>query len=131
MRVNIDPQKWGSCAWQFLDYCAQACDEASASQYREFIELLPSVLPCEQCREHAGAYIASHPVDTRDLPQWLQRFKAAVSARKSLEVPRSAKCCGGRISYGARVCMLIVFVILLAAAFAILLVALTKLTKAG
>lgn len=143
MRANVDPQLWGPPAWEFLKYCAEACDDATAPSYKKFIELLPEVLPCEQCRHHSSEYISSNPVDTSNLKDWIERFKRAVSMRKAREAqqaivgqslmsrPCENSCNKNGVPRGLKLLGIICFIILLALAFAILLVALTKLTKAG
>lgn len=82
MRKNLDPRIWGPSAWTFLKHCATACDDSCAKSYKSFIELLPDVLPCEQCRNHSGIYIAENPVDTDDLVGWIERFRQTVAERK-------------------------------------------------
>jgi hypothetical protein len=98
MRVNVPPKVWGSCAWTFLDACAVGVDSQSSAAFSRFLELLPEVLPCEQCRKHAGAYLASHPIRDREPRAWLQAFRAAVEKRKAGEGGKGAagcNCAGG------------------------------------
>jgi hypothetical protein len=85
MRANVHPSEWGPQAWAFLKTSAQACDASCAEDYEAFLKLLPSVLPCERCRGHAAAYLREHPVDTDDLPGWLDRFEAHVEKTKRRE----------------------------------------------
>jgi len=82
MRTNVHPAEWGPPAWAFLKKSALACDASCAEDYAAFMKLLPSVLPCERCRAHAAAYLRAHPVDTDDLPGWLERFEAHVAETK-------------------------------------------------
>ncbi len=147
----MDPRLWGPPGWEFLTYCAEACDDASAPSYKKFMELLSDVIPCEQCRQHSTEYISSNPVDTSNLKDWLNRFKQAVSIRKAKEFSSkefinnnsnqfsTQSPCGscsnddgdGIISRGIKFLGLFVFIVLLVIAFIILLVALIKLTKGG
>lgn len=124
MRQNVDPALWGPSAWKFLDYCAKACDPGSAQSYKKWIELLPEVLPCEQCREHSAAYIASHPVDTSDLNGWIKKFQSAVSHRKAQESPQRQQQppCAKR-----RMFLVVVGVLTVALALVLLIVGLSKL----
>ena len=81
-RKNLHPSTWGRSAWDFLHSCAQACDAPSAPHYEALVHLLPYVLPCEKCRAHAEAYIATNPPDLSDLRGWLRRFEDHVSEQK-------------------------------------------------
>jgi hypothetical protein len=84
MRRNVSPKVWGREGWTFLTSCAQACDEESFDKYVQFLELLPDVLPCEQCRYHARQYLLEHPPSKApDLTQWVQDFERAVGQRKA------------------------------------------------
>jgi len=138
MRQNVDPKQWGPQAWSFLRHCATACDESSGPSYKSFLELLPSVLPCEQCREHSGAYIAENPVDTGDLVGWVERFRRAVSQRKgsgggaSPPVPaESGSCSGCAGAAKLRMALLVLGATVACVAVVLLVVGLVKLTKAG
>ena len=82
MRKNIDPMIWGNNAWKFLNDCALACDTSSEEHYAALMNLLPHVLPCSTCRKHASEYIRENPVDTKDLPGWLTRFRAHIRNQK-------------------------------------------------
>lgn len=141
-RPNVDPKIWGPPAWKFLRYCAVACDDTCSESYRRFLELLPDVLPCEQCREHSAAYIVENPVDTNNLVKWIDRFQQAVSKRKAIEgaddVGASAALQKGggcsNCSKGAaakfRVVLLILGALVACVALILLVVGLVKLTKA-
>jgi hypothetical protein len=134
MRENVDPKTWGPPAWTFLESCAKACDEASAQSYRDFLGLLPDVLPCEQCRVHSAEYISKNPVDTDNLTDWIRRFKRAVASQKARattpqkqSLPCSA--CGGPKGV-ARVTLIIIGSVVAIAALVLLIIGLVKLTKA-
>lgn len=92
VRKNVNPSTWGPAAWDFLKHSAEACDAESAEDYEAFVHLLPSVLPCERCREHAAAYIADNPVDTDDLVAWLTRFRLAIADNKRVELEQGGAC---------------------------------------
>jgi hypothetical protein len=133
MRQNVDPKVWGPNAWAFLRHCAIACDETSSESYKNFLELLPKVLPCEQCREHSGAYIAANPVDTGDLVTWLDRFQAVVANRRGPESGHGAtkpvQDCGGAAKL--RTALFVLCAVAACVALALLVVTLVKLTKAN
>lgn len=141
MRQNVDPKIWGTCAWTFLRHCAEACDDTCQESYRQFIELLPEVLPCEQCREHSGRYIMENPVDTDDLVSWIDRFRLAVAERKAKDIPqnpaktlsRTEGCsrCGESRKTIIRNVLLILGVLIGCALVILIVVGLVKLTKAG
>lgn len=139
MRQNVDPAVWGPAAWAFLNYAAKACDESSAESYREFIQLLPAVLPCEQCRGHSAAYISENPVETDNLEAWLARFQAAVSKRKGAAVASGGqggrKGCSRCVSSSPRsmgkAFLLVVGILLGFSALLLLIAGLVKLTRAN
>lgn len=82
MRNNLHPALWGRDGWSFLKSCAEACDEASLPHYKALVQLLPEILPCEKCREHAREYIAKNPIaDAASLSTWFHEFESAVSRR--------------------------------------------------
>ena len=86
MRKNLSPKIWGKSGWSFLRNCAEACDDESFPRYKEFLNLLPDVLPCEKCRQHAREYLRLHPPKPgEDLTQWLEEFENTVRARKQDE----------------------------------------------
>jgi len=82
MRANLDPSVWGEKGWAFLGNCLHAYDSSSRDAYLKFLRLLPEVLPCANCRRHAGEYLAKHPPENRDdLSLWLEDFRADVADR--------------------------------------------------
>ena len=82
MRQNLSPKVWGPQGWDFLHNCLYASDESSRLAYLQLLHLLPSILPCASCREHASLYIAKNrPEDASDLKQWLVAFREAVADR--------------------------------------------------
>ena len=136
MRQNVNPTIWGPHAWAFLRHCATACDETCSASYKQFLELLPEVLPCQQCREHCGAYIADNPVDTTDLVSWLDRFREAVAKRKASQhsLPRQQRndgCSSCDKMAKLRVGLLVLGAIVACAALILVVVGLVKLTKAS
>ncbi len=82
MRQNLSPQVWGRHGWDFLEHCLYAYDATSRIAYLQLLHLLPSILPCESCREHAALYLVKNPPeDAADLRQWLAVFRDAVAER--------------------------------------------------
>jgi hypothetical protein len=133
MRQNVDPKVWGPSAWSFLHHCVTAYDETCSNSYKNFLELLPEVLPCERCREHSGAYIAANPVDTSNLVSWLDRFRSAVAKRKvsegSAATPGGCKGCSNAAKL--RTALLVLGAVVACVALVLLVVGLVKLTKAS
>lgn len=54
--MNIDPELWGKHGWFFLHYTSLGYPKKPSLEdkkyYRQFIESLPHILPCESCRNH-------------------------------------------------------------------------------
>lgn len=140
MRQNIDPAIWGPAAWAFLRHSASACNKTCADSYQTFFQLLPEVLPCEQCRVHAGAYIAANPVDTDNLVAWVDRFQKAVAERKASAAGGALKTTkttptGGCLRCAGpskmRAVILVAGAALTCVVLALLIIGLVKLTKAS
>lgn len=82
MRQNLSPKVWGPQGWDFLHHCLTASDESSRVPYLQLLHLLPAVLPCASCREHAALYILKNPPeDAPDLKQWLLTFREVIAER--------------------------------------------------
>lgn len=95
MRENLDPKQWGPCAWNFMENCAKGCDGVSMAAYEEFVRLIPDLLPCEACRNHASEYIKMHPVIRSDPAAWVRAFRehvAAAVARRRVPEPEAFSC---------------------------------------
>lgn len=54
--MNIDPELWGKHGWFFLHYTSLGYPKKPSLEdkkyYRQFIESLAYILPCESCRNH-------------------------------------------------------------------------------
>lgn len=82
MRKNIDPQIWGAAGWTFLRSSLRASDEDTHHVYVRWLHLLPEILPCSTCREHAALYLSTNPPDQhKDLVMWLDAFQDDVARR--------------------------------------------------
>ena len=82
MRANLDPSVWGEKGWAFLSNCLHAYDSSSRDAYLRFLRVLPEVLPCASCRQHAAEFLTKHPPEKRaDLTLWLEDFRADVADR--------------------------------------------------
>jgi hypothetical protein len=93
--------EWGPTMWKILHAFAERSGKITnpifhndeRRQWSLLLTELPKVIPCDHCREHATAWIASHPVTAlRDLPyaevhDWLVNylctFHNAVNTRLS------------------------------------------------
>lgn len=88
---------WGSSAWYFLHastfaYPDTPCDEDRKATF-QFLTSLPFMLPCEECREHAFAYInidkftridspdSAYLDDRNSFAKWMYDFHNAVNIR--------------------------------------------------
>ena len=72
-----EPVEWGPTLWKILHSFAERSGRITnpmfqADEKRQWVLLLttlPQVIPCDHCREHAAAWIATHPIaPLRDLP---------------------------------------------------------------
>lgn len=82
---NINPKIWGRGAWTFLHSIMRAYPtlptEDNRKQYREFIENLKYVIPCEKCRVNYTKDIQTIPLDSQALTtkttllDWWVRFR--------------------------------------------------------
>jgi hypothetical protein len=84
-RVDYDPRLWGGAGWTFLEYCAKGLDGESSRSFGRFVELLPDLLPCEDCRRHTAEYLKMRPLDANDPLGWVRTFRASVAARITRE----------------------------------------------
>jgi hypothetical protein len=84
-RVDYDPRLWGGAGWTFLEYCARGLDGESSRSFGRFVELLPDLLPCEDCRRHTAEYLKTRPLDLKDPIGWVSTFRASVAARIAQE----------------------------------------------
>lgn len=114
MRKNLDPAIWGPGAWDFLHNTVSAVDGASRGSYDRLMGLLPDVLPCASCREHAARYVREHPPDAAQrLDVWLQDFERDIRQRKRGEEARRKRAQQGK--GGTPWQLLSIFVLLLIA----------------
>ena len=82
MRQNVSPKVWGPQGWDFLHNCLTAADESSRVPYLQLLHLLPAILPCASCREHAALYVLKNPPElAADLKQWLLTFREVIAER--------------------------------------------------
>lgn len=90
---------WGPSLWQILHGLAERIGKLVVPSYRDdekrqwilLIELLPKIIPCPMCREHAQQWILQNPVKgIKDIPSdelydwlsnWIYRFHESVNAR--------------------------------------------------
>lgn len=57
--ADLKRSKWGPAAWAFLHTSAAAIEDPAA--FCRLLRLLPSVLPCPECRGHCAANLAASP----------------------------------------------------------------------
>lgn len=89
------PAVWGPSIWSLLHGLAELSTTADTPEIRihwtRLLETLPEILPCRDCRQHASAYIQSHPIALmKQVPvnqlyawicEWLYTFHNAVNTR--------------------------------------------------
>lgn len=96
----LDPTEWGPILWKILHCFAEHLgssgspniDADQAVAMETLIGLLPVVIPCQECQQHAAEYLRDVPLpplrglggDTlrRAVRAWLYAFHQAVRARK-------------------------------------------------
>lgn len=90
---------WGPSLWQILHGLAEKGGKSIFPSFRDdekrnwilLIELLPKIIPCPMCREHAQEWILKHPIKPiKDLEQdelyvwltdWVYAFHESVNQR--------------------------------------------------
>lgn len=95
-----NPVTWGPPLWELLHMLAErvgrsgvpSIDVDQAILMDLLVQLLPSVIPCEECQAHCREYLAKHPFSAGKLKasdaispfvrQWLFDFHNAVRSRK-------------------------------------------------
>jgi len=75
---------WGPAAWTFLHAAAASADDPAA--FAQLVALLPHTLPCQECRQHCGAFLERRPpaAEVRDAAtasRYLYDFHNDVNAR--------------------------------------------------
>jgi hypothetical protein len=85
---TIDPALWGKSFWDTLHYAAAGFPAAPTEERKEsatkFFSTFAEVLPCNECRDHATAYVKAKPpaVASKDaLLKWTLDFHNAVNVK--------------------------------------------------
>lgn len=80
-----DTAVWGANLWNVLHTIAEFSDTlASASLWRDLLNLLTIDIPCTECRVHFSTYLQNNPVDVTDrrmLVPWLFNLHNMVNTR--------------------------------------------------
>lgn len=102
MQLNpIDPVEWGPILWRYLHSISErigqsgspSIDFDEATYLENMIQLLPKILPCQTCQDHARTYLQDeHPLPAlrgltgatlrQTARQWLFTFHNAVRTKK-------------------------------------------------
>jgi hypothetical protein len=69
-KINLDSKRqWGPILWSLLHGLAEKIGTTisvvnfnEVSTWRNFLETIEFLLPCEQCRSHAALWIRAHPL---------------------------------------------------------------------
>ena len=98
------PSFWGPILWSYLHCLAEhvgqsgstVLDTDQAGYLEVMLRLLPSIVPCTDCQQHATTYLAEHPLPalkglygnalTEAARVWLFDFHSAVRLRLGLPV---------------------------------------------
>lgn len=90
---------WGPSLWKVLHALAEKGGKVVIPSFRDdekrqwilLIEIMPKMIPCENCREHAQQWILQHPIKPiKDVPSdeiyewlttWVYNFHEAVNQR--------------------------------------------------
>lgn len=80
----VHPSLWGPATWQLLFACAWSCPADRVDALRRVaMELVPTLLPCDRCREHARRNLARatprDPRTARDVFRWLHSLKREIA----------------------------------------------------
>jgi hypothetical protein len=66
-RISLDPEIWGSKGWFFLDSIGLSYPdyptEEEKKQYKNFFNAIPTVGPCNKCRQHFKQFINKYPLN--------------------------------------------------------------------
>jgi len=102
MQLNpIDPVEWGPILWKYLHSISErigqsgsdSIDFDEATYFENMIQLLPKILPCQECQNHARTYLQEeNPLPSlhdkkgstlrNTARQWLFDFHNAVRQKK-------------------------------------------------
>lgn len=96
-----DPVEWGPIVWRYLHSLTERLgvsgqDNNEAQYIQTMLRMLPQIIPCRECQQHAREYIKLHPVPLlinlrgetlrRTVREWLFTFHTAVRTRKGQPV---------------------------------------------
>lgn len=83
-RIDIEPYKWGSSAWVFLDAITDSYPIAASQSDQlwmiDFLTNLADALPCETCRKNFALYLYKNPLiyhvsGRGSIKGWLNGYK--------------------------------------------------------
>lgn len=77
MSTCINPTAFGPYYWAVIHL---AC-LSGADGLQEFVDSLPGILPCPDCKEHLQENLKQLPFDTKDPFQWSVKLHNAVNKR--------------------------------------------------
>ncbi len=98
--MGVDPTKWGPGAWRFLHNVTllfpDAPSPSKSRPFRKLFRLLPTVLPCGNCRAHLRQTYRRLPPDFRNravLVRWIYKVheRTNVDLHKKLKRPTFQK----------------------------------------
>ena len=85
----MDPELWGPHAWIFLHYVTFSYPDKPTwkdkQNMRDFINLLPEILPCHKCKMNCASHLKDMPLNDSalssrsSLVQWLVDFHNCVN----------------------------------------------------
>jgi len=67
MKMNIDPNLWGPCAWDFFYFIALSYPKNPTHEdklkYKNYFLLSGEVIPCEKCKVNFKKHLIELPID--------------------------------------------------------------------
>lgn len=88
----MNPNVWGKYQWTAIHFSALGYPWNPSPTIKKnfrtfFMEILPSILPCESCRNHLSQTLSQHPITDKDLEnsetlfQWTVNLHNTVNKR--------------------------------------------------
>ena len=120
----LEPSEWGPILWRYLHCLAEhightgstIIDTDQANYMEVLITLLPLVIPCTGCQEHAADYLAAHPLPalkglygpilTTTVRVWLFDFHTSVRVKlgQPIMIQTAEECAAQYAGYTMKKC---------------------------
>lgn len=87
-RINLDPIIWGPYGWLFIQSCILSYpnnpNDNEKLLFKQFIESLKIILPCNKCRDHISDYINNNPINDNILKNRENLIKWILGAQNNV-----------------------------------------------